>query len=115
MKKLLIALVAIVGIFGGGGLVFRDNISQWISGGKDQVIDMALKNLSTKYPIPENIQGEIKNIVKNADPKMIMDFLKDPNGLVNSKAPEALSFVNSPEGKKLMEYYNKYMKKPDGK
>jgi len=115
MKKLIIGLVAFLAIFGGGGAIFRNDISSWISGKKDQVLDMALKNLSEKYPIPENVQADIKNITKKADPAIILEFLKDPNALVNSKAEGAMSFVNSPDGKRLMEYYNKYMKNPASK
>ncbi len=109
MKKIIVFLV-IIGVLALAAFIFRASIKEFASGKKDQAVEFAIKKLSEKYGLPENVQSQIKDISKNMDPKMMMQFLADPQALAGGKTEGAAAFMNSPDGKKLMDIYSKYFK-----
>jgi hypothetical protein len=109
MRKIMLFLVIL--IIGGATLyIFRGQISKLITEKKDVAVEYAVKKVAERYPIPEKVQNDIINISKKTDPKLLMEFLKDPTSFVKGSSQKATEFMKSDEGKRLMDYFNKYMK-----
>lgn len=106
MKKLivfvLIACITAVMFF-----VFKDTVKNTISGGRDKIIDIAVRQLESRYHLPPGSLKQATGVLKNMDAGMIQTLMNNPQEMLSGKGKASVDFLNSSEGKKIKEMIEK--------
>lgn len=101
MKKIIIIVAVILALVIAIGTYFKGTV---VDTAKNKAIETALD----KTALSDEAKGEILEAVKEVDAKVIAEFMKDPEEFAKGTSETAKDFLNSPEGKKMIDLYNKY-------
>lgn len=106
MKKLiiflLVACISAVMVF-----VFKDTLKNTISGGRDKIINIAIRQLESRYHLTPGSLKQATGVLKNMDAGMIQTLMNNPQEMLSGKGKASLDFLNSSEGKKIKEMIDK--------
>jgi hypothetical protein len=106
MKKLII-IVLIVSLAAVMIFIFKDTVKNTLSGGRDKIIDIAVRQLESRYHLPPGSLKQATGVLKNMDAGTIQTLISNPQEMLSGKGKASLNFLNTSEGKKIKEMIEK--------